>query len=79
MMNAQLLCKLVKDFVTQPIVGREILVHNVKRGSEMRSSLSSDCIMITEVIVQRKYSQRYLGPQSKPQHILKKKKKKHMK
>ena len=58
MMNAQLLCKLVKDFVTQPIVGREILVHNVKRGSEMRSSLSSDCIMITEVIVQRKYSQR---------------------
>lgn len=34
-MNAQL-CKLRKDFVTWPIVGREIFVHNVKRGREKK-------------------------------------------
>jgi len=41
-------------------VGREIFVHNVKKGIELQSYnfIESESLNVTEIIVQRKYAQR---------------------
>ena len=60
MMNAQLLCKLRRDFCNLTNVGREIFVNNVKKGIELQSYkfIESESLNVTEIIVQRKYAQR---------------------
>ena len=60
MMNAQFLCKLRKDFCNLTNVGRDILIHNVRRGSELQSYnfMESESSNITGIIVQREYAQR---------------------
>lgn len=41
-------------------MGREIFVHNVKKGIELQSYnfIESESLNVTEIIVQRKYAQR---------------------